>query len=107
MVNVSKNAAVELKRVLENGKESVAGLRIFLSDLSCCGPEYGIGLADKPHKNEKVYESHGIKIFISDKVAKELAGSVIEFEETPYGSGFIIDTPTAFPTCSSGSGVCQ
>ena len=101
MVNVTKNAAVELKRVLENGKKSIFGLRIFLADMSCCGPEYGIGIAEKPQKTDEVYESHGIRIFVSRKVAKELNGSVIEYEETPYGSGFIIDSPTSVPTCSS------
>lgn len=101
MVDITKNAAIELGRILENGKKTVSGLRIFLTDINCCGPEYGIGIAEKPQKNEKVYESHGIKIFASEKVAKELDGSTIEYEETPYGSGFIIDSPTAFPSCSS------
>ena len=101
MVDITKNAAVELKRVLENGKKTSSGLRIYIADISCCGPEYGIGLAERPQKNEIVHESHGIKIFISEKVAKELAGSTIEYEETPYGAGFIIDSPTAFPSCSS------
>ena len=101
MVNITENAATELRKVLEKGKKSVSGLRIFLADISCCGPEYGIGLAEKPQKSDKVYESHGIKIFVSDEVAKELDGSVIEYEETPYGSGFIIGSPTAFPSCSS------
>ena len=107
MVGISKNAAIELKRVMENGKKTITGLRIFLADMSCCGPEYGIGLAEEPQKNELVYESHGIKIFITDKVARELDGSVIEFEETPYGSGFIIDSPSALSACSSGTGTCQ
>ena len=100
MVNVTKNAAVELKRVLENGKKSLFGLRIFLADMGCCGQEYEIGIAEKPQKTDEVYESHGIRIFVSRKVAKELTGSVIEYEETPYGSGFIIDSPTA-ASCSS------
>lgn len=101
MVDITKNAAVELKRVLENRKKTVSGLRIFLADINCCGPEYGIGLAEKPQKTDEVYESHGIKIFVSKKVARELDGSVIEFEETPYGAGFVIDSPTSFPSCSS------
>lgn len=105
MVNITKNAAVELKKVLETGKNSVFGLRIFLADMNCCGPEYGIGITEKPQKTDEVYESHGIKIFVSKKVAKELNGSVIKYEETPYGSGFIIDSPTAFPSCSSDSTV--
>jgi iron-sulfur cluster assembly protein len=101
MVNITKNAAVELKRVLENGKKSIPGLRIFLAEMNCCGSEYGIGIAEKPQKTDEVYESHGIRIFVSKKVAKELNGSVIKYEETPYGSGFIIDSPTAFPSCTN------
>jgi iron-sulfur cluster insertion protein len=108
MVNITENAAIELKKVLGNGNKTATGLRIFIVDVSCCGPEYGLSLAEKPQKNDVVSESHGIKIFVSEEVAKELNSSVIEYEETPYGSGFIIDNPTAFPTCSSGgSGACH
>ena len=108
MVDITKNAAVELKKVMGNGGKNAAGLRIFIADVSCCGPEYGISLVEKPNKKDVVFESRGIKVFVSQEAAKELNGSIIEYEETPYGAGFIIENPTAFPTCSSGgSGACN
>ncbi len=102
MVDITKNAAFELKKVMGNGGKTAVGLRISLSSSSCCGPEYGISLVEKPNKKDIVFESHGIKVFVSKEAAKELNGSTIEYEETPYGAGFIIDNPSVFPTCSSG-----
>lgn len=102
MVSITENAAVELKRIMEEKEMSDHGLRVFLAGTGCCGPEYGIGLEKNQQEGDKVVESHEIKIFISEEVARRLDGSAIDYVETPHGSGFIINRPEE-SSCSSDS----
>ncbi len=64
MVSMTEGAASELKKILEKENKTECGLRIFIAGDSCMGPEYGIGLEETAQESDKVFESHGIKIFI-------------------------------------------
>lgn len=101
MVSITEDAAAKLKKIMEKKEKSDCGLRIFVADVDCCGPEFGIGLEEKPQESDTVFESHGIKIFIGEDLAKVLDGSVIDYTETPYGSGFVINSSSASSCCSS------
>lgn len=103
MVNITENAAAELKKILEKEDKSDNGLRIFVAGAGCSGPQYGIGLEEKAQEGDIVFESHGIKIFVTEDVAKGLDGSTVEYEETPQGPAFLITNPNV-SSCCSGSG---
>lgn len=100
MVSVTENAAFEIKKVLSKENKSDFGLRISITGAGCMGPEYGIGLEQKPKGSDVVFESHGIKIFVGEDVAAELNGSIIEYKETPQGSSFVINNPNTHSGCS-------
>ena len=102
MVSITENAAVELKKIMEEKEMSEHGLRIFAAGEGCCGPEYGIGLEENLQDSDKVFESHEIKIFVTEGLAATLDGSVVDYVKTPYGSGFVINRPGA-STCGDGS----
>lgn len=106
MVSVTEGAAAELKKIMEEKKMSGYGLRVFVADVGCCGPEYGIGLEKDMQDNDKVFESHAIKIFIGEDLDRMLDGSVIDYVETPHGSGFVINRSGA-PSCGDSCSSCH
>ncbi len=106
MVSITEDAATELKKILEKEDKVGNGLRIFIAGAGCSGPQYGIGLEEKPQEDDIVFESHGIKIFVTEDVAKGLDGSIVGYEPTPQGPAFVITNPNV-SSCCSGSSSCH
>ncbi len=107
MVSVTESAVAEFKKVLEREKKSGHGFRIFIANIGCCGPEYGIGFEEKAQESDTVFEDHGVKFFLDENAHRALDGSIVDYTETPYGSGFVINNPNACSSCGSSSDSCH
>ncbi len=104
MIEITDEAAAELKHLLDKEKKSDYGLRIFAAGTSCSGMQYGLTLEESPGSEDAVSESKGIKIFFSKDIQDDIEELKIDYIDNEYGKGFVIDDPNA--QCSSGCSSC-
>jgi iron-sulfur cluster assembly accessory protein len=107
MIQISNEAAKELKELLEKEGKLNFGLRISYAGNGCSGPQYSLSLDEKPSKDEEVQESNGVKMFMNTDTEKTLDGAEIDFVNDPlFGKGFTIKHPNLFGCGSCGGGSC-
>ncbi|MBI5253139.1 MAG: iron-sulfur cluster assembly accessory protein [Euryarchaeota archaeon] len=108
MVSITEKAAIELQNILKKENRKGCGLRIFTAGFGCSGPQYGLALEEKAADEDKVTESNGVKIFLDENMDALLSGAEIDYIETEYGSGFVINNPNAASDgCGSSCGGCD
>lgn len=100
VVNITENAAQEVKKLLANEPE-MTGLRVGVKGGGCSGFSYGLGF-DNQRDGDLITEAHGIKVFIDPKSAIYLKGAVVDFEAGLEGKGFTIKNPQAKSSCGCG-----
>ena len=109
MVEITDNAAVELKALLEEQNKQGLALRVFVAGMSCCGVQYGMSLEDEiSEEHDLVVEDKGLKIVMNKDDADGLAEAKIDYVDGPSGKGFIIDNNNGGGCNSSscGGGCC-
>ena len=92
---LTEAAATEIKQVMENQKvEEGAVLRMGIAGGGCAGVQYELGfVTDFDAKTDARYEQHGVSLVTKKKMAPFLDGTSVDFQKTPYGSGFAIENP--------------
>ncbi len=103
MLTLSEKAADRVKDLLKT-KEGLAdpGLRVRVVAGGCSGLSYQMDIADGPNPDDKVYENHGVKVFVDGKSDLYLSGVEIDWKETLMGASFTFDNPNATGGCGCG-----
>lgn len=76
-MNVSEQAAIELKKALDGFEKPGAGIHIFNTQ-GCCGPSIQMDIATQPANNEMVVSLEGIDFFVEKGLLETLAAVTIE-----------------------------
>ncbi len=94
-ITLTEAAAAEIKQVMESQKlEEGAVLRMGIAGGGCAGVQYELGFTtDFDASVDARYEQHGVPVVTTKKMALFLDGTSIDFQKTPYGSGFAIENP--------------
>ena len=95
-------AAAEQVRTLMASEGTDGGLRINLLPGGCSGFMYSMNFEDAPTDEDEIFESQGVKIFVSKPGVSHLQGTTIDFVNTLNESGFTFDNPNAKSTCGCG-----
>ncbi|MCU0638024.1 MAG: iron-sulfur cluster assembly accessory protein [Methanothrix sp.] len=89
MIEVTEDAANMIKRSLVEGKV----IRMFLAAIDASGATYGLALGEE-EEGDRVFESRGVKIYMSAKDAELLNETIIDYvDDEERGTGFIIRGP--------------
>jgi iron-sulfur cluster assembly protein len=103
MINVTQNAAQQLRNLLEQQAEKTGkGLRIQIEKGGCSGLHYEMTLAEK-RAGDAVVERDGVEFFIDGESASYLRGATLDFRDGLTGVGFQIVNPNASRTCGCGT----
>jgi iron-sulfur cluster assembly protein len=103
MINVTQNAARELRSLLEAQQQSAGkGLRVQITKGGCSGLNYEMTL-DEKKSNDEVVERDGVQFFIDNESAEYLRGATLDFRGGLTGTGFQITNPNASRTCGCGT----
>jgi iron-sulfur cluster assembly accessory protein len=103
MINVTQNAARQLRILLQTQKEtSGKGLRVQIAKGGCSGLHYEMAL-DEKKQGDAVVERDGVEFFIDNDSAAYLRGATLDFREGLTGTGFQIVNPNASRTCGCGT----
>ena len=103
VVDITENAAIELRAYLAKQGKPEAGLRVFVSAGGCSGLSYGMVPEDKSGADDYVIVEHGAKLIVDKSSMPFIAGSVIDFQSDKLmGGGFVVKNPNAVSTCGCG-----
>ncbi len=103
MVTMTERAAGKVKEIAEAENLANQGLRLRVVGGGCSGFSYDIYFDEKPGDMDKIYDVHGIKLFVDMLSAQYLDGTEIDYVEGPYGAGFKFGNPQVKSTCGCGS----
>lgn len=101
MIEVTPKAAERIQKILA-GDPSAAGLRIGLVGGGCSGLSYKFRVEQQPRPDDRVFEYHGVKIFVDPKSLAHLDGLTLDFKESLLESQFVFHNPNARSTCGCG-----
>lgn len=76
-MNISEQAAIELKKVLDDFDKPGSGIHIFTTE-GCCGPSIQMDIARQAGNNETVVTMGNIDFFIEKNLLPTLEGVTIE-----------------------------
>ncbi len=103
MINVTQNAAQQLRSLLEAQKQNAGkGLRVQITKGGCSGLNYEMTL-DEKKSDDEVVERDGVQFFIDNESAEYLRGATLDFRGGLTGAGFQIMNPNASRTCGCGT----
>ena len=104
MINVTQNAARQLRSLLEEQPRSRGGkgLRVQIAKGGCSGLHYEMSL-DEKKPGDAVVEHDGVEFFIDNESADYLRGATLDFCDGLTGTGFQIVNPNASRTCGCGT----
>ena len=102
MIGLTESAVKEINTILEREGKHGFGLRVRVIGGGCSGLTYQMGLEEAAGEDDKVVESHGMKVFVDAKSAVFVAGTEIDFVHDLNGSGFKVKNPNAESTCGCG-----
>lgn len=105
-VSITERAAAKLREFIEKeGKDpALTGLRLGVKGGGCSGFSYDIKLGEQQEK-DKVFEQHGVKLFVDMTSYMYLMGSIVEYKESLLQSGFEIRNPNVTSTCGCGESI--
>lgn len=103
-ITLTENAAVEVKKVMDEQKMDEVLLRVGVAGGGCSGFSYSLGF-DKAFDEEKdvKVQQHGIDVVVDKKSELYLEGVTIDFYSGLEKRGFVFDNPNATKSCGCGS----
>jgi len=103
MVNMTDNAVVKVKEILDSQEPKPSGLRISVVGGGCSGFSYSMAFENTPNMLDKTYNFGGLRIFVDQASLLYLDGAEVDYVETLEGSGFKFNNPQVKSTCGCGS----
>lgn len=100
-IYMTEKAAKMVIEFAEKEDKKGWGLKITATENDDMEPTYAMDFQEKEKKGDKVFEFHGVAIFLEKESMKLLAGAEIDFLETQFGNGFKIENPNYASGCYS------
>ena len=102
-MTVTDSAAIHVKRILKQEKDSTLKLRVYIEGGGCSGFQYGFKLVDLPNVDDIVFDSNGISMVVDSVSAEYLRGSTLDFKKTLLSGNFVVVNPNASGQCGCGT----
>jgi iron-sulfur cluster assembly accessory protein len=103
MVHVTEKAAEQIKAILAKENLQDHGLRVAVVGGGCSGMSYKLHFDKAPVEGDKVFEEHGVRLFVDGKSLVFLNGTTLDFSDGLNGTGFVFTNPNAKSSCGCGS----
>ena len=102
VITLSDRAAVRVKEIIANTKESIVGVRVGVSSGGCAGMSYVMEYAKKANANDEVIEDKGVKVLIDPKAIMYLLGTEMDYKKEELSSTFVFKNPNETERCGCG-----
>lgn len=101
-LQISDVAADKIKGLLAQRAKPSQGIRVAIKTRGCSGLSYDIEYADEVGKYDEIVEDKGVRVMIDPKAIMFLIGSVMDYEEDKFKSGFVFRNPNEKGRCGCG-----
>lgn len=95
-------AADFVRELLVKEGKSSHGLRIDVMPGGCAGYKYFMDFAEKPEDGDKVFDFHGVKVFMPLMSLGLIKGSTIEYVSSLEATGLRVNNPNMTRACGCG-----
>ncbi len=105
MITITERAAKRMQHMLDVSpvKTETRGFRFGVRSGGCSGFSYmPLSILAEPNKDDSVFESNGIKIFVDPKSLPIVNKTEIDLSDN-FFAGFIFNNPNAKLTCGCGT----
>ena len=102
MIALSENAALEVKKLVEQEGRDDLALRVAVQPGGCSGLRYAMYLDDQVGDSDMSEDQFGVRIVVDRMSAPYLSEAKIDFVDSLEQSGFTIDNPAAQGGCACG-----
>lgn len=100
-ITLTETAAERVQNYLQ-ARGAGEGLRFGVRSTGCSGYAYVVDLADEVQPDDHVFESHGVKVIVSDDALKMVDGTEIDFRKEGLNESFQFQNPKVKDTCGCG-----
>jgi len=101
-IAIDVSAANRIRTLLEQRGTPEAGLRIRVKGGGCTGLRYDMEFADAPREKDRIFEEHGVRIFVDPKSYIFLIGTTLSYHQGLLESGFKLENPNVKKACGCG-----
>jgi iron-sulfur cluster assembly accessory protein len=106
MVQITPEAIAYINDLIAKNDKQGHGIKIYLSGMGCSGPAFGMAFQQGKKEGEFEQPSEGFSVYYDGETKEILDACTVDFIETPYGSGLIVENPNK-SGCGSCGGGCH
>lgn len=103
MINLSKAATREIKRMQSRQQNSTARLRLGIQPGGCADLFYTIEFDDAVHDRDEVFDCNGIQVVVDSQSLNRITGLTLDYSEDLMGGAFRFHNPNAVSSCGCGN----
>ena len=104
MIQITDTAAYKIRSLMAKQGIDEGGLRVGVKGGGCSGLSYTFSWEKVERLGDLVFEgADGAKIFVDKKSLLFLKGTVLDYDTSLLGKGFVFNNPNAKSTCGCGS----
>jgi len=100
-VVLTESAAKQIQKQLDSRGEGL-GLKLGVKKSGCSGFAYTIEYADALNDGDKVYETFGVNVVVSNDNVGALDGLVLDYAKEGINEAFKFNNPNVKGTCGCG-----
>jgi len=101
VVQITDNAAKHIQALLDK-KPDAAGIKLGTKAYGCSGLGYTVDYVDEIDPNDEVVEDKGVKLYVERKSLLHILGTVMDWEEGMFSTGFSFKNPNEAGRCGCG-----
>lgn len=102
-LNVTESAAKRISSIMsDQGLVETHGVRLGVKSGGCSGMEYVLEI-DEPGASDRVFESHGVKVFCDPKSYLFINDVTVDYVDDLLNGGFRFENPNASRSCGCGT----
>jgi iron-sulfur cluster assembly protein len=100
-ISLTKKAAERVDKYLKNRGKGI-GLRLGVKTTGCSGMAYTLEFLDQQNREDVVFESNNIKIYVDPKSLVYIDGTELDFTREGINEGFKFNNPNVKDECGCG-----
>ena len=105
VISVTETAAQHIGDIISNADKPVVGLRVGVKNSGCAGMAYTLDYVEQEVPGDDHVRQHGVDIYVDPKATLFLLGTVMDYEDTTFSSGFTFKNPNQAGACGCGESV--
>jgi iron-sulfur cluster assembly protein len=103
MINLSKAAIGEIRRLQLSRKKPEARLRLGVQTGGCESLYYIIDFDDTMNSGDRLYECDGVAVIVDEASFPYISELTLDYSEDLMGGGFRFHNPQAISSCGCGN----